>query len=100
MSWADLETALNQEPLFFVEKPDGLERKGSEDSRAATLVALMHRCAPKCEIAHVKNEGKHNHALAKRLGVVTGFGDYIVTWPNRGIAFVELKGFNGRGLAG
>lgn len=99
MQWADLETALAPEPLFPVEKPDG-RCDLSEEKRAATLVALVHRLAPRCEIAHVRNEGRYNHARAKSLGLVAGFADYVVTWPNRGTAFIELKGYDARGRAG
>lgn len=97
-AWASLETALEQEPLFFCEKPDG-RKDLSEDKRAAMFVALVHRCAPACEIAHVKNEGAYNHAKAKKLGVVAGFADYIVTWK-QGAAFVELKGYTAAGRPG
>lgn len=97
-AWAALESALVQEPLFLVEKPDG-RKDLSEDKRAAMFVALVHRCAPTCEIAHVKNEGAHNHAKAKKLGVVAGFADYIVTWKH-GTAFVELKGYTAAGRPG
>lgn len=99
MSWAALETALDQEPLFFVQKPDG-QKHLSEDARCKTLVKLVHQIAPKAEIAHVKNEGRHNHAKAKTLGVVTGHGDYIVTWPKGGAAFVEMKGYTAAGRPG
>ncbi|ABD27146.1 hypothetical protein Saro_2710 [Novosphingobium aromaticivorans DSM 12444] len=98
-TWADLETRLDADPLFFVQKPDGLKHL-SEDERCKTLVKLVHQLAPQAEIAHVKNEGRHNHAKAKTLGVVTGHGDYIVTWPKCGTAFVEMKGYSAAGRPG
>lgn len=98
-TWADLETRLDADPLFFVQKPDGLKHL-SEDERCKTLVKLVHQLAPQAEIAHVKNEGRHNHAKAKTLGVVTGHGDYIVTWSKCGTAFVEMKGYSAAGRPG
>lgn len=99
MLWADLESALDAKPLFPVQNPDG-RKDLSEDTRCKTLVKMVHQLAPQAEIAHVKNEGKHNHARAKTLGVVTGHGDYIVTWPKCGTAFVEMKGYSTAGRAG
>lgn len=98
-AWADLETALDPEPLFLVEKPDG-RKTLSEDKRAAMLVKLVHTLAPGVEIAHVRNEGNYNHARAKTLGVVAGFGDFILTWKPRATAFIELKGYTAAGRPG
>lgn len=99
MNWAALEASLNADPLFFVQRPDGLKHL-SEDARCKTLVKFVHQLAPTAEIAHVKNEGRHNHAKAKTLGVVTGHGDYIVTWAKCSAAYIEMKGYSAAGRAG
>lgn len=98
-AWATLESALYADPLFPVQRPDGL-RHLSEEARCKTLVRIVHQLAPQAEIAHVKNEGRHNHAKAKTLGVVAGHSDYIVTWPRCGTAFVEMKGYSAAGRPG
>lgn len=99
MNWQDLETSLSAPPLFYVEQPDG-QKHLSENDRCRTLVKLVHQLAPAAEIAHVKNEGNHNHAFAKLLGVVAGHGDYAVTWGIRQAAFIEIKGYSRAGRAG
>lgn len=98
-AWASLESALDADPLFYVQRPDGLKHL-SEDAGSIALVNLVHRLAPKATIQHPKNEGKHNHVKAKAMGVVAGFPDYIVTWPVRGQAFIEMKGFTAAGRPG
>lgn len=99
MNWSDLETRLDPDPLFYVQRPDGLSLL-SEDDRAIALVSLVHRIAPAVSIAHVKNEGRHNHAHAKRIGVVAGHFDYILTWDRAKTAYVELKGYHKSGRPG
>lgn len=99
MTWAALETSLDPDPLFFVQSPDGLKLL-SEDDRAIALVSLVHRIAPAIEIAHVKNEGRHNYVKAARMGVVAGHFDYIVTWDRAKTCFIELKGYTKAGRPG
>lgn len=99
MNWGALESSLREEPLFFVQKPDGNRILG-EDPRCKTLVKLVHQLAPQATIQHSKNEGNHNHIKAKAMGVVAGYPDYTVTWGVRNQAFIEMKGYTAAGRAG
>jgi hypothetical protein len=49
---------------------------------------------------HVKNEGKYNHAHAKRGGVVAGVFDIRVDAERPLSAAIELKGYTKAGRAG
>ena len=99
MDWAELETSLRQEPLFFVQKPDG-RRQWSELDRVSEFQRLVHLLGPKCAITPIPNAGKRSRFQARKEGIVAGAFDYEVTWPNRGIAWPEFKGYDARGQAG
>lgn len=98
-AWAALETELNAPPRFHVAAPDG-RRDWGEEERCKQFVTLMHRIGPKCMVHHVKNEGRYNHALAKRIWVVPGVFDYRIDGERPLSAVVEFKGYDRRGRAG
>lgn len=98
-AWAALETPLDAPPRFFVEPRDG-RKDWSEDKRLETFFAQLHWRAPSVMAHHVKNEGRYNHALAKRRGVVAGVFDVAVYGEAPLCAVIELKGYTSAGRAG
>lgn len=99
MQWADLETALDEAPRFFVQAPDG-RKDWSEEKRQETFFATLHRAAPKVMAHHIKNEGRYNHAKAKRGGVVAGVFDVRLDAERPMSAAIELKGYQKSGRPG
>ena len=100
MSWADLESDLNAPPRFFVQAPDG-QRDLSEDARCLMFFGTLERCKRgPIRAHHVKNEGRYNHAHAKRVGVVAGVFDYRIDGERPMSALIEMKGYDKRGKAG
>ncbi|BEV00095.1 hypothetical protein [Novosphingobium olei] len=100
MQWADLESALDAPPRFFVQEPDGV-RTWSEDERCRTFVTLLHRGKRgPINFHHIKNEGRYNHALAKRIGVYAGVMDYRIDAERPLSAILEFKGYDRRGRPG
>lgn len=98
-AWADLESALNAPPRFFVQEPDG-RKDWSEEKRQEAFFAGLHRAGPKCMAHHIKNEGKYNYAKAKRGGVVSGVFDIRVDAERPLSAVVEFKGYTKAGRPG
>ncbi len=98
-NWADLETELRAPPRFYVQAPDG-RKDWSEEKRQEAFFATLHRVAPRVMAHHVKNEGKYNHAKAKRGGVVSGVFDIRCDCDAPLSAVLELKGYTKAGRAG
>lgn len=102
MIWADLETSLEQEPLFLVGKPDGA-RHLSELARVKTFRDLLRNCGKGVHAYAIPNAGKRGYAAqrkAKAEGMVAGVFDLCITWPRGGVAWIEFKGYDARGTAG
>lgn len=97
-AWADLESSLAPEPLFYVQAPDG-RRDWGETPRQATLFRLMHMAAPQVFGFAIPNAGKRNQLQARREGIVAGIPDTQWVWHEL-TAFVEMKGYDRRGQAG
>jgi hypothetical protein len=86
----ELEEA-DEEPLFFVEPPDG--RKWLDElSRQRSFLNLLVYCAPEVFARAVPNAGKRNPRLAKLEGVAAGCFDVRCIW-NHGQADIEFKGY-------
>lgn len=102
MQWADLETELHADPLFPVEKPDGRKHL-SELARVIELRGLVRNCGRGIHVHAIPNAGKRGlkaQAQAKKEGMVAGVFDLCVTWPGRGAAWIEMKGYDASGRAG
>ena len=102
MNWADLETGLYEAPLFQVQKPDG-QKHLSELARVVALRDLLHVLAPGVRCHAIPNAGKRGRAAqvqARKEGMVSGVFDLCITWPLRGCAWVEMKGYSAAGQAG
>lgn len=98
IDWAALDEPLKQEPLFPVEPPDG-RKDWTERARQTQLFSLMKSCAPTVQGYAIPNAGKRHPTVAKQEGIRAGLFD--TEWPwNRGIAWVEMKGYDKNGRAG
>lgn len=112
--FADLESALDEKPLFLVEdwrKLADPRRDLSELERQGQFVAFMRKVCPHMMVAAIPNAGKRGFKAqhqAKKEGMVSGAFDTLVTWDIRDarpdcpatMAMIEFKGFDARGSAG
>lgn len=90
MNWADLETSLDEAPLFHVDPTD--RDKASEDDRQAEFVRRARALGLK--VAATPNERKWGLKAwnrAKRLGVEWGHADVTVGSPGPLLAYIEFK---------
>ena len=99
MTWASLESLLNEPPRFYVQPPDGI-KDWSEDDRQRAFFSTLHKVAPKVMAHHTKNEGNYNHVAAAKSGVVAGVFDITVYGEFPLAAMIELKGYRKSGKAG
>lgn len=102
MSWSDLEQSLDQDPLFFVQQPDGA-RHLTELARVVTFRKLVRELGRNVHVHAIPNAGKRGFAAqrkAKAEGMVGGVFDLCITWSMRGVAWIEMKGYDARGRAG
>lgn len=85
---------LHEEPMFFVESPDGL-RDLAELPRCTKFRMLVGRDLPKVWLYANANAGKRNPAQARREGIRAGVFDYTAVWGGD-VAWVEFKGYSQR----
>ena len=97
--WDALETPLTQEPLFWVQAPDG-RRDWPEIDRQATLFRIMRVAAPSVVIEANANAGKRNPAKARKEGIRAGVFDVSVRFGAPLAAWIEMKGYDSRSRAG
>jgi hypothetical protein len=107
-AWDELETSLDEKPLFPVEDWKKLadpRRDLGELERQSQFVAFMRKVCPHMMVAAVPNAGKRGFKAqrqAKREGMVAGAFDTLVTWdishahPDcpATMAMIEFKGFS------
>jgi hypothetical protein len=89
--WSDLESPLDEKPLFFIEPKD--RDPASEFDRQRRFVNHMRRHCKGCLVAAVPNGSKDSDWSRQRKiaeGMLPGFPDLIVTW-NHGVFFPEFK---------
>lgn len=99
LDWADLETPLNEAPLFPCEQPDG-RKHIAETPRVVTFRQMVRIAAPAVLLFANANAGKRNPNQARREGIKAGVFDQTAAWYERQIAFLEFKGYDARGRAG
>lgn len=102
MNWGDLESNLDQDPLFFVQQPDGA-RHLSELARVVALRRMLQQFGKGVKFHAIPNAGKRGFAAqrkAKAEGMVAGVFDLCFTWKRGGVAWIEMKGYDARGRAG
>lgn len=99
IDWGGLETSLNPEPTFFVQAPDR-RKDWAEIDRQATFFNVLRYSAPRLLVFANANAGKRNPRLAKKEGIRSGVFDVAVLWKPPLSAWVEFKGYDGRGRAG
>ena len=111
--WDDLETPLDEKPLFPVEDWKKLadpRRDLGELERQSQFVGFMKKVCPHMVVAAIPNAAKRGFKAqrqAKQEGMVAGAFDTLVTWdiahahPDcpATMAMIEFKGFSG-GKAG
>lgn len=103
----DLETRLDEPPLFFVEQPD-VRKDLSEIQRVEMFRKIMREKAPHLILYPNANAGKRNPLQAKREGIVAGVFDYTVAWDiahstidtPATVSWIEFKGYDASGRAG
>ncbi len=93
------DTGTKEQPLFFVQPPDG-RRNWPEDRRQTVLFRELRLWANGVDGFHIPNAGKQNPMKALASGKKAGPFDCEFSWGNRGIAWVELKGYTADGRAG
>ena len=104
-TFADLESPLYAEPLFYVEPhgkaPDDTRRR-PEAFRQESFVAYLRKTSPGITPASFANEGKRSTYAAGKLkkgGLAPGMPDICCIWDG-GWAFIEFKGFTASGQPG
>lgn len=100
--WAELETPLNEQPLFQVERPDG-RRHLSEIDRVVMLRNYVRDLGRNVHVHAIPNAAKRGFKAqrqAKKEGMVAGVFDLCVTWPGSGVCWCEMKGYDASGAAG
>lgn len=104
-TFADLESPLVEEPLFYVEpvpeKPTD-PRKWPEEYRQREFVAYVRKRYPDIILSSFANEGKRGKRLAARmkgLGLLAGMADITCIWDG-GSAYLEFKGWQASGRPG
>ncbi len=104
-TFTDLESALDPEPLFHVEPPDGVKHQ-TELMRVVAFRRLMRQFAPKVLLYANANAGKRNPRKAVAEGIIAGVFDFSCWWEpvdpliDRGCALVEMKGYSAAGRPG
>lgn len=107
-AWAELETSLDEAPLFPVEDWKKLadpRRDLGELERQGQFVAFMRKACPHMMVAAIPNAGKRGFKAqhqAKKEGLVAGAFDTLITWDIRDarpdcpatMAMIEWKGFS------
>lgn len=102
MTWAELETPLDEAPAFRVGGPDG-KRGLSELTRVRMLRKRLRKVAPAVRLHAIPNAAKRGlkaQANAKAEGLVAGVFDLCLMWPGPGTAWLEVKGYTADGRAG
>ena len=106
--FAALETPLVAEPLFPVQAPDG-RKELSELDRQAWVVNYIETRQPLVKVYANKNDGKRGLAAqrkAKKEGLRAGVFDLTFFWDvkdsdsDRGVCWVEMKGYDKNGRPG
>lgn len=93
MTWADLETPLDEAPLFYVEPKD--RDPASEHARQAQTVKRLRNLGLRVTaIPNARAWGMKAWNRAKAEGVEWGAADLVVCAPGGRTAFIEMK--NGR----
>jgi len=106
--WDDLETPLDEAPLFLVEDWKTLadpRRDLGELERQSQFVGFMKKACPHMMVAAIPNAAKRGFKAqrqAKQEGMVAGAFDTLVTWDVRDahpdcpatMAMIEWKGFS------
>jgi hypothetical protein len=99
VTWADLETTLAPDPVFFVQAPDG-RKDWAETPRQTTLFKTMRMAAPRVFGFPIPNAGKRNPRTARREGIMAGVFDTVWHWRDNLTAYVEIKGYTKAGRPG
>lgn len=105
MTWAALETALDEAPLFAVEAPDG-RKDLSEHQRQSMFVAFMRKANPHIVVYANMNHGARSQTRACKEGMLPGVPDLTICWelseddPRASIAYAEMKGYTAAGRPG
>lgn len=98
VDWMAMDESLNPEPIFYVEKPDGI-KNWSEINRQVELFKIMRMAAPKVFGFAIPNAGKRNPMKARKENILGGVFDTEWQWEG-GSCHVELKGYTKAGVAG
>lgn len=109
--WDDLESALDEKPLFPVEAPDG-RKELSELERQVTFRDYAKKLAPAVIVYATPNAGKRGFKAqrqAKLEGLMAGVFDQTCAWDVKAstnpdapvsICFIEFKGYDASGRPG
>lgn len=98
-TFADLESPLYEQPLFYVEPPDG-RKDWPEFDRQRALFKHMRSAAPAVVGYAIPNEGKRHVYFAKAAGLTGGVFDTAFYGPAPLVAAIEMKGYSARGTPG
>ena len=96
---SNLDTSLSPSPQFYCEGPDGLKH-WSEIDRQSTFFKLLRYAGPRIDVFANANAGKRNPHKAKKEGIKSGVFDVTCLWRPPVVAFIEFKGYDGRGRPG
>lgn len=102
MNWAALESSLDPDPLFHIERPDG-RKELTELQRVRMLLKLVRERAPAVHVHAIPNAAKRGlkaQRQAKAEGMRAGVFDLCFTWAGGSAAWVEMKGYDAAGRAG
>lgn len=114
-TFAELESPLIEEPLFFVEPPPSPgpdPRLWPEEERQAAFIAYLRKTSPKIIARAIRNEGKRGlreQRSMRRTGLLAGTFDTLIFWDfrdatnencPRSVASIEFKGFTAKGRPG
>lgn len=96
--WSALEYR-REEPLFFVEPPDG-RKDWPEAKRQRSFLNELRTIAPHIFAFANANAGKRNPMRARQEGIMGGVFDVTITWGGARTAWPEFKGYTAAGRAG
>ena len=105
IDFAQLETPLDAQPIFYVQEPDG-QKHLTEIARAVQFRRIVRTLAPGILVYANGNAGHRNPLQASREGIMAGVSDYTACWQpsshrhDPGVAWVELKGYDRSGRPG
>lgn len=108
VTFADLESPLEAEPLFPVEAPDG-RKDLSELDRQVMFRKFAANLAPAVLVWANANAGRRNPVQARKEGVMAGVFDMTCAWdigastlPDCDVStcFIEMKGYDKSGRPG